>query len=580
MDTQFKNLASLVWQSFRGCKTALFIYTTLACWVGLHSVINSYLLKSFIDLSSQLPLASSSIYNFALLLVGNYEIHNLSWRGINALNLKVMPKVKTRLTNALFEVAHKVPFDQYQSRLSGFVAQNILNITTAFERTFSNIFVRLVRGSFQLVIALVIMGTINPLFALIFSIWTGTFCSISYLFSTRIRRLSGNLANEHSEVSGKIVDSLANTKEVRLFSRYRLESSLLMSAIHKWTLGYRSKGSFLFKLYFFQGSSITALIGCMLWGLFHHYSIGSISSGDFAFILSATFFLTDMVWANTELLDQLNEELGKCRSSFEIFNTARRQSEYQPCSFTRGAISLENIYFAYPLRSPIFKSLSVQMHPREKVGIVGHSGAGKSTLFNLLLGLNTPLKGTISIDGQDLSTVNQEDLCSNIGLLSQETSLFDRSIYENIAYGKPSASEDEILRAAIAVGLNLSNKETLHSPLGERGLKLSGGERQRVALARLILKNAPILLLDEPTAHLDNLTEQRVLNMLSEFMREKTVIMISHKLSALINFDRILVLNQGQIVSEGTHEELLKNCPLYQSLWLSQLVDISASSTQ
>ena len=258
----------------------------------------------------------------------------------------------------------------------------------------------------------------------------------------------------------------------------------------------------------------------------------------------------------------------------------------EPLIVTDGAIAFENVTFRYGDGNHVIRDLSLFIRPGEKVGLVGPSGAGKSTLVNLLLRFYMLEQGRILIDGQDIADVTQDSLRATIGMVTQDTSLLHRSVSENIRYGRPDADEAAIREAAevaradrfIAGLIDPRGRRDYAAHVGERGIKLSGGQRQRIAIARVILKDAPILILDEATAALDSEVEAAIQDSLKELMRDKTVIAIAHRLSTIAALDRLVVMDEGRIVEEGTHEALLRARGLYARLWERQSGGFLAAS--
>jgi len=244
-----------------------------------------------------------------------------------------------------------------------------------------------------------------------------------------------------------------------------------------------------------------------------------------------------------------------------------------PAHITRGAIELQHVNFAYEGGATVFRDLSVRIPPGQRVGLVGYSGSGKSTFVSLILRLYEPQSGRVLIDGTDVRQVTQESLHAHLGLIPQDPSLFHRSLMENIRYGRQEASDAEVIAAARKAHAHdfIQNVPGGYAALvGERGIKLSGGQRQRVAIARVVLKDAPILILDEATSSLDSVTERAIQETLSDLMRDRTVLVVAHRLSTIAHLDRILVFNDGRIVEDGSHAELLAAGGLYETLWTRQ----------
>jgi ATP-binding cassette subfamily B multidrug efflux pump len=319
----------------------------------------------------------------------------------------------------------------------------------------------------------------------------------------------------------------------------------------------------------------TSGVALLLW------TRGEVSVGGVAAVTAMALRLNGIShWVMWEMTS-LYEQIGTAQDGVNTLSISQQISDSEGAQDLRvsaGRIDLENLDFSYGGPKTVLQGLNVNIQPGEKVGLVGRSGAGKSTVVNLLLRFYDVEHGRILIDGQDIKQVTQNSLRSQIGMVTQDTSLLHRSVRDNILYGRPNATETDMLTAAkraeahdFIMGLvDAKGRKAYDAHVGERGVKLSGGQRQRIAIARVMLKDAPILLLDEATSALDSEVEQAIQASLYSLMQGKTVVAIAHRLSTIAAMDRLIVLDQGRIVEEGTHRSLLANKGLYASLWAHQ----------
>lgn len=340
---------------------------------------------------------------------------------------------------------------------------------------------------------------------------------------------------------------------------------------------FQRKELFIVLLCCVQGGMIAVMTGVSAFTLIHLYSKGLVSIGDFALILGLSMEVGHMMWYTMYQVDQFNQALGKARQSLNalmIPHDIKDKNKASELAVSRGYIEFSKVKFHYHGTYSLFQNKSVTIEAGQKVGLVGYSGSGKSTFVNLILRLYDVVEGQILIDGQDISEVTQESLRRAIAMIPQDPTLFHRSLMDNIRYGKLGTCDEEIISASQKahahefISLLSGGYETL---VGERGVKLSGGQRQRIAIARAILKNAPILILDEATSQLDSITEANIQESLWELMQRKTTLVIAHRLSTLLHMDRILVFDKGHIIEDGSHSELLMLGGLYKTLWDAQV---------
>jgi ATP-binding cassette, subfamily B, multidrug efflux pump len=414
-------------------------------------------------------------------------------------------------------------------------------------------------------------------------LWFAGYALACWYFVPRMEKLSTVQADMRSMVTGRVVDSYTNISTVKLFAHADREDKFAREGM-EWMLDAVNKSmrmatGMTSTLGVLNGVLMATMLGLSIW-LWHQQSI---TTGAIAIALSlAMRFKSMSQWIIWEVAGMF-EDIGVIKDSIATVSRDRMVSDAadaKPLKVTDGNIAFENVNFNYGKSegAKVLNGLSLSVRPGEKVGLVGRSGAGKSTLTNLLLRFYDIEDGAIRIDGQDISKVTQDSLRANIGMVTQDTSLLHRSVIDNLRYGMPDASMAEIEAAAakahasefIANLVDPNGRRGYEAHVGERGVKLSGGQRQRIAIARVLLKNAPILILDEATSALDSEVEAAIQENLYTLMEGKTVIAVAHRLSTIAAMDRLVVMEKGQIIEEGSHRQLLKKKGLYARLWERQ----------
>ena len=428
---------------------------------------------------------------------------------------------------------------------------------------------------------LTLAASAHPLLAAPLAIWLALYVAAIRYFVPRLQTTAERQADARSEMTGRIVDSYTNIATVKLFAHagreegYARDSmNTFLNTVHPQM---RLVTQFFSLIYFNNCLAIFAVGGLSIW----LWTNGAVSVGAVAAVMALTLRINGMSqWIMWEV-SALFENLGVIHDGMKMMEkpvAVTDAADAKPLKVSSGGVAFEGIRFHYGKGAGVIEDLSLSISPGEKIGLVGRSGAGKTTLTNLLLRFYDLEGGRIRVDGQDIAHVTQDSLRAAIGVVTQDTSLLHRSIRDNIAYGRPDASEEEVLEAAARANAleflhdleDQKGRKGLDAHVGERGVKLSGGQRQRIAIARIFLKNAPILILDEATSALDSEVEAAIQENLFDLMKGKTVIAIAHRLSTISALDRLVVLDDGAIVEADPHDALVARGGLYADLWARQ----------
>ena len=494
-----------------------------------------------------------------------------------AVGPNVNPLVLSRLNR--WTLGQSVTF--FDDDFAGRIAQKQMQAARAVTDVVSEVINVVAFALASLVGSLLLLSTIDARVTAIFLLWLIGYFAMIRWFLPRIRKRSASRAGARAMVSGQIVDTITNIKTVKLFALADHEDRAALDGLSVYRdraldFGYLA-AAFRFCLMTLAGLLPVLMMGSTL--IF--WQSGQATTGDIVAAGAVSIRIAQMTgWVSFTLM-AIYSNIGEVEDGMRTLTPRVRLVDVDGApdlAVPEGEIAFDGVSFAYGRQIGGVQALGLTIKPGEKLGIVGASGAGKSTLVSLLLRLYQPEEGEIRIDGQAIRSVTQESLRRNIGMVTQETAMFNRSARENILYGRPDASEEEMISAArkaeahefISDLQDHAGRKGYEAHLGERGVKLSGGQRQRIALARAILKDAPILVLDEATSALDSEVEASIQTALERVMEGKTVLAIAHRLSTLSEMDRIVVMDQGQIVEEGTHDALLAKGGLYAQYWNRQ----------
>ncbi|MBA3604292.1 MAG: ABC transporter ATP-binding protein [Parachlamydiaceae bacterium] len=504
---------------------------------------------------------------------------DISWRVSNIAEWQAEPYVRRSILLKSYDYVQHHSYTFFQNNFTGTISSKVKGILDGYDKFWAEMHHGLMAKLLKCIVNLCALSIVNINLGLFVFIWSAVYVPIMYKLSLRLNKLSFEETESRHNLIGQISDKISNIFSLFSFSSRRREKETLDSLISNDFIPKQIQVyKYDFKIQLVGGVLYWIMMIFILFYMIHLRMNGLISIGDFAFVFGISLVVADDIWHTTVSLQDFSRAMGDLKSALSILNVPQLLDDKnaQTLHVKDAKIEFNKVNFGYDNNELTLKDLNLTIEPGEKIGLVGHSGAGKTSLINLLLRYFENRSGQIYIDEQDIDHVTSDSLRENIAVIPQDTMLFHRTLMENIRYGRANATDEEVIEASKKAHLHefISElPEQYDSFVGERGLKLSGGQRQRIAIARAILKDAPILILDEATSSLDSHTEkliQDALNVLIED-KKKTVIAIAHRLSTLKHMDRVIVLDKGTIVEEGTHLQLIhQENSLYKKLWKLQ----------
>ncbi|MFA6253021.1 MAG: ABC transporter ATP-binding protein [Patescibacteria group bacterium] len=536
--------------------------------------------KKFFDLLTKTgEMAAMSQFSKILLTILAIDLFAwVCWRILSFTASHFQTHVMSDLFNSSFAYLHKHSVSFFNNNFTGSLVKKVNRFVYSFASIMDVFVWSLIPSLVNVALIVYVLSRRNIWVGMAVLVWVILFCTINFVFSRYKLKYDVKRSALDSKVSGALADTITNQLNIKLFNGYSRENN----AFRKITGQLQAMRNFTWNLtnYFDAVQTLMMVgleIGLMFYAL-HLWREGLVTIGDFVLIQTYLINMFDRLWDFGRIIRYYYEAMADAQEMTEILEKPHEIVDIpkaKQLKVSEGKIEFINVDFSYNQTRQIIKKLNLVIQPKEKVAIVGPSGGGKSTIASILLRQHDLTDGKIIIDGQNISQVSQESLWSNIGLVNQDPILFHRSLSENISYGLWGSSQEQVVKAAKMAHCHEFIKgftEGYDTFVGERGMRLSGGERQRVAMARAIIKNAPILVLDEATSSLDSESEELIQKALANLMKNKTVIVIAHRLSTIMKMDRIVVVDQGQIVEQGSHAELLKKQNgFYQRLWSKQV---------
>lgn len=575
---QNKAILSFFWQHIKPYKWLYFVMLLAPIIGSFYPLAYNYAIKLFLDtMSSPNPLTYQAILLPIGLFVGNQLILESVWRISNIAEWNSEPYVRRSILLKSYDYVQHHSYLFFQDNFTGTLSSKLKGLLDGYDKFWAEMHHGLLSRVMKSAVGLCALFIVNFYLGLFVLIWAAIYVPVMYKLSSRLNELSFQETESRHDLIGQVSDKITNIISLFAFASRKRELKTLDDQIsHDFIPKQIKTYKFNFKFQIIGAILYLIMFGFILFYMIHLRMIGAVTIGDFAFVFGISLVVAEDIWQATISLQDFSRAMGDLKSALSILNVPQQNLDQENAGdlvIKSPTIEFKNVSFGYDGKNAVFKNLNILVSPGEKVGLVGHSGAGKSSLVNLLLRYFKNEKGEILISGQDINDVTQDSLREYIAVIPQDTLLFHRTLMENIRYGKPTATDEEVIEASKRAHLHdfiMQLPEQYHSYVGERGIKLSGGQRQRIAIARAILKDAPILVLDEATSSLDSHTEkliQESLNFLIEDKR-KTVIAIAHRLSTLKHMDRIIVLDKGAIIEEGTHNKLIHDeRSLYKKLW-------------
>ena len=582
--TPEKGLLPFVWSGTEGVRKWILILGTMTAGIGIMEALLFQFMGKVVDwLGKYTPATLFAEKGWALAAMAAMMLFSIGW-------IFIASNVRLQTLQGVFPMRlrwnfHRLMLDQslgfYQDEFAGRVSAKVMQTALALRDVVMTVADMVVYVLVYFITSGVILVALDGWLLLPFIGWMIGFALVMRFLIPKLGKTASRQADARSLMTGRITDAYSNITTVKLFSHGAREAAYAKQSMEEFMVTVHAQmrlATLLHTCSFIVNSSLTAgttALGIWLW--YHgQVGVGAVATAT-AMALRVNGLSQYIMWESARLFENIGT-VNDGMATLSKPQTILDKPNALPLKVSQGEIKFEHVDFSYEAGKPLLNGFNLTIRPGEKVGLIGRSGAGKSTIVNLLLRFYEPQSGTISIDGQNISDVTQESLRAQIGLVTQDTSLLHRSVRDNIVYGRPDATDAEMISAAERAEAadfipNLSDakgRRGYDAHVGERGVKLSGGQRQRIAIARVMLKDAPILLLDEATSALDSEVEAAIQESLDKMMDGKTVIAIAHRLSTIAAMDRLIVLDKGRIIEEGSHAELLEKHGLYAKLWAHQ----------
>lgn len=573
-------LGQFLWQSIRPYRWRVAFVLFCPIFMAIENTVLPFTLRLLVDGLQSIEGTPDKAWDIALPPIALYMVTLVIMMGLFRLREWILrtlqPTIMANMRMSLFDHVTLHSQRYFADHFAGAIGTKISDVARAINAMRDFLSWRVVPFASMTIISLVMITGIDWRISTAMFVWAVAHLAMSFWLGKRVDVSSATNAEDRSQLSGAIVDSISNISIARVFARRAHERAVIGTFQRTECESLKRSLTDIFVTRAVTDVLMVAFYVALFTTLIVGWQKDYITLGDMVFVMFTSFFVVEYTWLMAAELPQAFFELGTARQGYATLAVPHEivdRADAGEMNVTHGEIQFHDVLFKYRAQKPLFENLNFTIPAGQKIGLVGFSGSGKTTFAHLMLRLYDIDGGRITIDGQDIAAVTQDSLRSCIAFIPQDTSLFHRSLMDNIRYGRLDATDEEVLQAAIKADAHTfiaSLPQGYDTLVGERGVKLSGGQRQRIAIARAFLKNAPILLLDEATSALDSVTEQAVQEALSQLMEGRTTIVIAHRLSTLARMERILVFDKGEIVEEGSHDALMAKGGHYARMWQMQ----------